>query len=1461
MFGMSRFGDLQLERLYRGHQLGQNVSLLVYVLCVFTASLLLLALNHLPRPDSVLLLATIAAALALALNILLNIRTPTKRSGLLGFIGVWLITTTACMMGSGGQNALLPVVIAYFALYTVFPFELIWTMLAAFGLSLAQIGVFIFFPSHPFTIDQLLATILVHIWCNFIGIYLFATKTRLCRAAFLNSRNVLMSQHEALKHQSELETLLTATCPPHSLQSALNYLCKNKPTNTSVHIEQHDQATVLYATFKGLEDILSQIPIQDAVRLLNEFDSRIDQLARKYNFVRVPSDAVVFVGGVIPNAQEGHAPAICQSAWDLLSVVRSFCEASTADLHVHIGIATGAVSSGIIGYNKWHYEVTGEGFEAARHLSGVATMGTILISEDTRQLIADNFTTERVELSQIGYWRLLPSPNRRSSLSNAMLFPSQRRMSLITVPQAINRLLQSAASVPPADPSIGFMANAQGRRKSRKITDSMNEKLEMDEAESSQLMNFFSLTFNEPAIERGYQFEVDRWFIPALATTIFFLVVYGIYQMLVLPRLIFTLGLIILTLAIMFVILLMLYVSYFETFCHFVTRTSAGHSITILLILVLLFLCGIVNTFSCPPYAPGAVCQVVHYPLMSCVLWMITTAVFVRFSSLFLILTLFSGIGVFSLHMFLTHPDLYIHFALLTGWRIEFDVLIGLATLAVLIFVQARRNERLIRMDFLSQLRFTENMRRFDRIQEFISLTLSSQLPEHIAQNYLHRTDPYCHHCHSVGVITARFGTPANWQDAAALSRLQELLKEIDQLAMNYTGIEKVRSSHSTYTAAVGVLPDVNKNVHDVPFTIGDLLASLTTFALALRDIADDEQLEVAIGIDCGPALSMVVGGPKPHYEVVGVSQVRSRELMRAAHQHQQKLVVSEDVYLALRPRNFDIEDSRPLQVAPGLVGYGFRANQRDPNVAAQRHALNRTSQIEALPSTSVGHQLAPAPPFSTSISMPQQFAPYRDEGSARVRLIHDTTQSVTLPMTDGSVGQEGRPLDLHSLSFFTSQHRANNPNTTVSRGQLGSGEEMDGNLSPKRSAFNSMNSSMSSELYSIDLSVETDCSEMEWVTPEMVAYDRMRQQRPSSQQQANQRAGAAVNPMTTSGTSSRKAAYKGDCAKQYSDFSEAENLRGPSSSGRFRRKRYRPPLSRNGPKIPGWLSSRTSFNSELSLPQEASISALDKLNSTAKRVDRMLQELSNLNPLGSQRGPDCAPFPLGFSALSNSTRSVNSNRREMSSACHTEYDNAESEGALSDSEMVSSSRLDELKRALTASGASAQSQKAAAVALENRRHKRSRLSDLASQLGAFGRRRRGPGGVGDTGHDADVDSNCSSLASSAMFDRLRWKSVHSIGYEGEFEIADFASETDETGGSRQSALSGALPPPAPPSVGSRGAVGDGADFRAMDEDSDDNGNNAEEAERIRHQMQELSRDICANFGEFQLASFSDADL
>lgn len=91
----------------------------------------------------------------------------------------------------------------------------------------------------------------------------------------------------------------------------------------------------------------------------------------------------------------------------------------------------------------------------------------------------------------------------------------------------------------------------------------LDEKVDESEEDDNVISNW-TLRFNDKAVEKSFHLVIDRWFIPALAISIFFLVVYGLYQILVMPRLIATLALIIFTLAIMFIILLMLYVNHFK---------------------------------------------------------------------------------------------------------------------------------------------------------------------------------------------------------------------------------------------------------------------------------------------------------------------------------------------------------------------------------------------------------------------------------------------------------------------------------------------------------------------------------------------------------------------------------------------------------------------------------------------------------------------------------------------------------------------------------------------------------------------------------------------------------------------------------------------------------------------------------------------------------------------------------
>ncbi|KIH58843.1 hypothetical protein ANCDUO_10943 [Ancylostoma duodenale] len=266
----------------------------------------------------------------------------------------------------------------------------------------------------------------------------------------------------------------------------------------------------------------------------------------------------------------------------------------------------------------------------------------VFLTEETRQLVEGHYTLEHI--GEI--WRVSggsPGPE---------LFPVNKRFSMVTVPQGINRLLQTLTTIDPQIKTIG----ATKKRKA-KLQDEDDQKKDPPSAKGS-FMNSLSLQFKNNRLEMEFHKEMDHWFIPALAISIFFLVVYGIYHMLVMPRLITSLALIVVALTLMFFILLMLYINYFHSFSQFITRTSHGHSLTILLIMAILFLCGIVNTFSCPQPEQADVCQTVHFSAFSFAMWMLTTAVFIRFSSVYLLGVLTFAIFIYTIQIFLTHPPI-----------------------------------------------------------------------------------------------------------------------------------------------------------------------------------------------------------------------------------------------------------------------------------------------------------------------------------------------------------------------------------------------------------------------------------------------------------------------------------------------------------------------------------------------------------------------------------------------------------------------------------------------------------------------------------------------------------------------------------------------------------------------------------------------------------------------------------
>lgn len=87
--------------------------------------------------------------------------------------------------------------------------------------------------------------------------------------------------------------------------------------------------------------------------------------------------------------------------------------------------------------------------------------------------------------------------------------------------------------------------------------------------------------------------------------------------------------------------------------------------------------------------------------------------------------------------------------------------------------------------------------------------------------------------------------------------------------------------------------------------------------------------------------LSTVVNGHRPTYELVGKPCLGARTLMQHANCY--GIMVSEEIYLALRPRNFNF-DTRPIKISKALNAYVFEDSYPESSCQADETDINSLS-------------------------------------------------------------------------------------------------------------------------------------------------------------------------------------------------------------------------------------------------------------------------------------------------------------------------------------------------------------------------------------------------------------------------------------------------------------------------------------------------------------------------------------
>ncbi len=154
--------------------------------------------------------------------------------------------------------------------------------------------------------------------------------------------------------------------------------------------ENASNVSVLFSDLTGFSKLTDSLSAQEAVALLNELVTAFDEAAERYGMEKIKTigDSYMAVCGLsVPYLD--HDKRAIDFAMEMLQVVRRFNHERGFHLNVSVGINSGDVVAGIVGRNKFIYDVWGDTINIASGLKTVCPPGAILISDGIHTRLRD----------------------------------------------------------------------------------------------------------------------------------------------------------------------------------------------------------------------------------------------------------------------------------------------------------------------------------------------------------------------------------------------------------------------------------------------------------------------------------------------------------------------------------------------------------------------------------------------------------------------------------------------------------------------------------------------------------------------------------------------------------------------------------------------------------------------------------------------------------------------------------------------------------------------------------------------------------------------------------------------------------------------------------------------------------------------------------------------------------------